>query len=121
MLLLVLILVIVLFPAMFVRPPVPMPTAAQFPATTQIGRVVTAGHGGIVLSDAAGIEHSYPVYDEANIRLNGQPAELEDLPHGASVRVAVRQDGEVMAIASINTAQPEWDNMPHPIWPKERW
>jgi hypothetical protein len=115
--LLVVVLFVILVPAFFVRPPVAIPPASRFPATTQIGRIVTAGHGGIVLSDAAGIEHSFPVYNEANIRLDGAPIALEDLPHGRSVRVAVRRDGEVMAIASTTILQPDRDNGPHPIWP----
>lgn len=85
--------------------------------TTQIGRVVTAGYGGIVLSDAAGVEHSLPVYDEARVSLNGQPATLEDVQRGMDVRVALRSDGEVMAISTVGIPRQTWDG-PHPLWPQ---
>jgi hypothetical protein len=96
------------------------PVDSPLPAITQIGKLVTAGHGGIVISDAAGAEHSFPVFEEAHISMNGQLVPLENIPHGASVRVAVRRDGEVMAISSVDIPRPTWD-VSHPLWPRDRW
>jgi hypothetical protein len=97
--------------------PVATPLDPPHRPSTQIGRVVTAGHGGIVLSDAAGVEHSLPVFDEARVSVNGQIATLEDVQRGMDVRVALRSDGEVMAISTVDIPRPNWDD-PHPLWPR---
>jgi hypothetical protein len=115
----VVVLVMALVPPSPIRRQPLTPRETSVPAVTEIGRVVTAGHGGLVLSDAAGVEHRFPVYDLAHISLNGQLATLEDIERGMSVRVAVRRDGEVMAIHTVDIPPPE--DGPHPLWPRERW
>ena len=108
LILVVFILFVVFCLPLFSIPVVRTPSlTANLPATTQLGRVVTAGNGGLVISDAAGFEHSFPVYQDAPIYVNGQNIALDDLPHGTSVRVAVRRTGEVMAVSAVRIPMSE--------------
>ena len=63
-----------------------------------VGKLVTAGNGTLVISDADDANEAFSVSDDATITRNGKTAELSDLAAGDSVTVtATRKKGKLIA------------------------
>jgi hypothetical protein len=73
---------------------------------THTGKVVSAGDGKLVMTDADGTnEHTHAITDTCKITLDGQPAKLEDLKEGNAVTVTTEeQDGKDVVTAVAATS-----------------
>lgn len=79
------------------------PAQAGVEGKSHDGTVVSTSAGKLTMKDETGKEHSHDVGPTVKITVNGKPGKLDDLKMGMRIRVMTDENGQVMAISTIDT------------------
>lgn len=67
------------------------------------GTVVSAAAGKLVMTDAAGKQHTHSISESTKITVNGKQGKLTDLQMSMKILVTMEANGDVLSVATIDT------------------